>query len=86
MAPAAAGESANQTRARMNENEARLAAFVTALEQTMSKQGKEQSDRLQEVALLVKEVKAACEQQIHSPVRLMPDSVTATTLVEQPAV
>ena len=47
---------------------------------------REQSERLQEVALLVGEVKAACEQQIHSPARLLPDSITAGTLVEQPAV
>ena len=86
MTPAATGESANQSRARLNENDARLAAFVTVLEQKTARQDREQSERLQEVALLVREVKAACEQQIHSPARLLPDSITAGTLVEQPAV
>ena len=86
MAPAGAGESANAARARLNENEARLAEFVTSLEERAVKQDREQSQRLQELTLLVREGRAACEQQVHSPALQTSDSITSSSIVDNPVV
>jgi hypothetical protein len=86
MAPAATGETAHQTRARHNENEGRLAEFLVNLEQNVAKQSREHSQRMHELTLLVREVRSACEQQIHSPALLTSDSPTASDLVDNPVV
>ena len=59
MTPAAASETAPQARARHNENEARLAEFVTSIEANVAAQSREHSRRLQELTLLVREVQTA---------------------------
>ena len=92
MQPAAAGETAPVARARHSENEARLASFVVNLEQTVSVQIqtvnvqlREQTQQMQELALLVKEVRAACEQQVHSPA-LQSSELASSSMVDNPVV
>jgi hypothetical protein len=80
MTPAASGESAQGARGRHNENEARVATFITNLENVVAMQGREHSDRLQELTLLVRNVSSTCEKQIHSP------AVANANLVDNPVV
>ena len=86
MKPADTSESAQQARSRLNVNEARLAEFVAKLEQTAAIENREQSKRLQEVSLLIADVRTACEQQMHSPAVRVSDSIAAVALVDNPVV
>jgi hypothetical protein len=83
MVPGASNETAQQFRARHNENEGHLAAFAANLELTAATHDREHSQRMRELTLLIQEVRAACEQRSHAPAA--EPSLSPSALIENPA-
>ena len=62
MAPAATGELAQQARTRHNVNKTQIATFLATLECSISSQDRMHRERMEEIALLIQEVRAACDR------------------------
>ena len=56
MVPASSGETAQQARARHNDNETRLAAFLTTMERNIASQDRLHRERVEELSLISKAV------------------------------
>ena len=80
MAPAATGETAQQARTRHNVNETQIASFLATLERSVLSQDRIHRERMEEMALLVQEVRAACDRDHKSCERGEGESDSARTL------
>lgn len=80
MVPAPTGETAQQARSRHNANETHITTFLTTFERNVASQDRVHRDRMEELGLLIQEVRAASDREPQI------NSLTLGGLVESPVI